>query len=294
MIDTPVFSVVIPTYNRPALLYSCLQALTKQKLQRSDFEIIVVDDGSTPPVRDSIPTEFPGIHLTLIRNPDNKGPAAARNRGAEIAKGKYLAFADDDCLPDPDWLVELQHHLADSPAIAVGGRFVSGGGDIFSATSHAILESVYEYYNNQQGAQFFASVNFAVPAQRYRQIGGFHPNFRTSEDREFCARWLRCGNTLAFAPDAVIVHKFAPGLRNFLRRHYFYGKGAYRFRSLEARNRGRRLMLESPAFYKRLIRPPLKEHSPLSALAISFWAAVAQAASLLGFLVERKCAIRAR
>ena len=289
MIDKPIFSVIIPTYNRQSFLRACLQSLAKQNYPGSDYEVIVVDDGGIPLIQDSIQAEARGMNVTLRRNPQNEGPAAARNRGAECARGEYLAFTDDDCLPDPNWLAELESALATAPSNAVGGRIIDGGGGLFSAASHAILEASYHHYNNPGGTvRFIASLNLAVPAGEFRKIGGFLPEFRTSEDREFCTRWLQCGHSLAFAPEAVVVHKSPTGLRPFLRRHYHYGKGAYRFRTLQAKNKERRLQLEPPAFYWQLIRHPLATQAGMRGIGISLLVAVSQVASLLGFLAERR------
>ena len=289
MSGIPTFSVIIPTYNRPRSLRACLQALIQQSYSKSELEIVVVDDGSIPPIGDTLQTEFPGAIASLIRSPQNEGPASARNRGAEQARGKYFAFIDDDCLPDRNWLSKLELKLGTSPHIAVGGGIISGGQDMFSAASHVILVRAYRYYNESGGApRFFASLNLAVPACGFREIGGFDPAFRTSEDREFCTRWIRRGNGLAFAPEASVVHSYAPGFRAFLYRHYSYGKGAYRYRSMEARNRGERVKLESPAFYMRLIHPSKATQSDPGSAGIFVLTVVAQAASLLGFMAERR------
>ena len=288
MTDRLTFSVIIPTYNRHSSLHACFQSLSQQKYPESDFEIIVVDDGSVPPIRDSIRTEFPGMNVSLLRSPQNEGPAAARNRGAKIARGQYLAFTDDDCLPDANWLAELKCVLTTISANAAGGRIIDGSGSLYSAASHAILDAAYEYYSaSADGPRFLASQNFIVAAKEFRELGGFLPDFRTSEDREFCDRWLRQGNKLAFAPKAVVTHQSPPGLGRFLRRHYHYGRGAYRFRALQARIEKRRLELEPLIFYRKLICRSLSKQAGMRGIAISFLIAVSQASSLLGFLTER-------
>ena len=97
------FSVVIPTYNRPSQLRECLEALADQDYPRTAFEVIVVDDGSTESLRGIDDLFRAKLPLVFLRQ-QNAGPASARNTGAQHAKGRYIAFTDDDCVPARDWL----------------------------------------------------------------------------------------------------------------------------------------------------------------------------------------------
>ena len=289
MNDRLKFSVIIPTHNRHESLRACLQSLSMQNYPKSDYEVIVVDDACIPPIQDSIQAEFPETNVLLLRIMQNEGPSAARNRGVESAHGCYLAFTDDDCVPDPNWLANLESALAAVAAGAVGGPILDGGKSLFSSASHAVLSAVYEYYNAPDGSpRFFGSGNLAVPAVEFRNVGGFNPEFRTSEDREFCARWLRCGYRLVFASEAAVVHRPPNGCGRFLRRHYHYGKGAYRFWALQAKIRKRPMELEPRSFYWQLLRHPMRSGRGVRGIAISFLVAISQLASLLGFLLERR------
>jgi glycosyltransferase involved in cell wall biosynthesis len=288
MMNEPSFSVIIPTYNRQESLSSCLHALVQQNHPGTDFEVIVVDDGSHRPIGNEALAEFPGIEITLLRNPENLGPSSARNWGAARARGKYLAFTDDDCLPDRNWLARLKSALETAPTSAAGGGILDGsGGNLLSAASHLILEAVYKYYNDPAGtARFFATLNMAVPAREFSEIGGFRPDLRTSEDREFCARWLQRGHRMIYVPEATVVHKSLVGLRGFWRRHYHYGMGAYRFRSLQAKNENSAMVLAPAGFYWDLIRYPLAKRFGLREIAFSFLIMISQIASLFGFMTE--------
>src|SRR5215218_836766 len=101
----PQISVIIPTYRRPKLLRSCLTALCSQTLNNSGFEVIVVSDGYDA-VTERVVNSFSGgsISITYKCLLAKGGPAAARNLGWRSAKGKLIAFTDDDCLPEKDWL----------------------------------------------------------------------------------------------------------------------------------------------------------------------------------------------
>src|SRR6185369_10255511 len=104
----PFFSIIVPTYERPAQLSRCLQSLGQLDYPKENYEILVVDDGSAHPL-DDVP--FP---VRILRH-ENTGPAGARNFGASQARGEFLAFTDDDCQPDAGWLRELAPHCAATP-----------------------------------------------------------------------------------------------------------------------------------------------------------------------------------
>src|SRR5437867_3420967 len=88
--ERPVFSIVVPTYRRPKQLAACLQALAKLDYARERFEVIVVDDGSTTPPEAVVTSFQDRLQVTLVLQP-HAGSAAARNTGAERARGEYLA-----------------------------------------------------------------------------------------------------------------------------------------------------------------------------------------------------------
>jgi glycosyltransferase involved in cell wall biosynthesis len=102
-------SVVIPTHNRTRLLESCLQALFCQTLHRYRFEVIVVTDGPDAATAELIDSKFRELDFSikLLSLPEKRGPAAARNLGWKNARAALIAFTDDDCLPDPNWLSNL-------------------------------------------------------------------------------------------------------------------------------------------------------------------------------------------
>ncbi|MBI2467114.1 MAG: glycosyltransferase family 2 protein [Candidatus Rokubacteria bacterium] len=94
---SPLASVVIPAYDAEATLPACLAALARQSLAPERFEVIVVDDGST----DATAQVAERAGVRVVRLPANAGPAAARNRGAQAARGEVLVFTDADCEPTP-------------------------------------------------------------------------------------------------------------------------------------------------------------------------------------------------
>jgi GT2 family glycosyltransferase len=223
---------------------------------------------------------------------DGDGPAAARNRGAQRAQGELLAFTDDDCRPEPGWLRALVRAWAGDPDLAVGGRTTNGlPENPFAAASQTVVDLVYAHYNdngNGAGARFFASNNLAVPTESFRALGGFDERFTTSEDRDFCARWLASGRRLAFASDAVVAHDPRMTFGGFCRRHFDYGRGAYHYHRARPGSLAASLRSELQ-FHRRLpalVRPTLSAVNAPRALSLSALLAAWQAANALGFAWE--------
>ena len=122
----PKISVVVCTYNGSATLSECLESLTG--LVYPDYEVIVVDDGST----DSTPSIVPGFPVKYIRLEKNGGLSRARNAGMNAAEGEIIAYIDDDATADPHWLYFLAASLKRT-AVAVGGPNYAHPGDGFIA-----------------------------------------------------------------------------------------------------------------------------------------------------------------
>lgn len=231
-------SVVVPTRDRPGPLDTCLEALAAQSLPRDRFEVIVVDDGSRAPVEPRLNAWRARINIEVGRTP-GAGPSAARNAGVAMASGRYLAFTDDDCVPDPGWLQALLSGFEAMPDALIGGRTLNLlGGSPAPETSQLISDVVQDFYNADPGhPRFFTSNNLAVEAGPLRAIGGFDERLRTAEDRDLCDRWLASGRRIVFVPDAVVGHAHRMNVAGFIRQHVGYGRGAYLFsRARQSRN----------------------------------------------------------
>ncbi|MFO7694910.1 MAG: glycosyltransferase [Vicinamibacterales bacterium] len=233
-------SVVIPTRDRPGPLDACLEALASQSLPRDQFEVIVVDDGSRAPVEPRLLAWRSRLNIEHARTP-GAGPSAARNAGIAMAAGRYIAFTDDDCVPDLGWLAALMTGFPRRPGALVGGRtFNLLAGSPAPEASQLISDVVQDFYNADPGhPRFFTSNNLAVEAGALQAVGGFDESLRTAEDRDLCDRWLASGRPIAFAPDAVVGHAHRMDLAGFVRQHMSYGRGACQFsRARRARRPG--------------------------------------------------------
>jgi GT2 family glycosyltransferase len=284
----PSFSVVVPSRSRSEQLSTCIRKLEGLDYPTDRYEVIVVDDGSEhePQIEPTSPMRF-----RLIRQ-RHRGPAAARNLGAAHAEGEYLAFVDDDCEPDRGWLAAFAARFATAPEKALGGRTINGlPENSCSAASQLLVSYLQAYYQNGDTSQpgFFASNNLALPAELFRELGGFSTRFRRAagEDRELCARMLDRGLRLEYVPDAVVRHLHALDLRSFSRQHFNYGRGAFAFHQLRRNgSRDATLVPEPPRFYLKLVAYPFAVQSRRAPLVLSGLLAISQLANAGGFLWE--------
>lgn len=286
----PLFSVIVPTYARPRQLALCLEALAGLDFSHDQFEVVVVDDGSPTPPREVTASFADRLSITLLTQP-NAGPGAARNTGAAHARGQFLAFTDDDCTPEKGWLSRLEAAFREAPDCLLGGRTVNRlTGNAYAAASQVIVDAAYAFYNDDSAsARFFASNNMAVPADRFRQSGGFDVAFRiASEDRELCDRWRHTGGRLVYVPDAVVFHAHPLTFLGFCRQHFSYGRGARRYHRLRARRRSGRLSADMGfhARLPRLVRPSLSRLPWRQAAVVVGLLGVWQVANALGFFYE--------
>ncbi len=283
--DVPFFSVIIPTYDRPLQLTTCVNALTKLNYPRDRFEVLVVDDGSPTSLREVVKTFGDAINVKLLCQ-DNTGPAGARNFGAAHATGDFLAFTDDDCEPEVNWLSAFANRFREDSRRVLGGRTINAlEQNPYSATSQLIIDVVYEHFNNDEdGARFFASNNFAVSAEVFQQLKGFDAKFLTSEDRDFCARAIQRGIKLSYAPDAVIKHAHQLTLSTLWRQHYNYGRGAMRFHRARKADDGASFKPDY-RFYSKLLQAStsLGLFRSVQRSVLLFWSQLANAA---GFFYE--------
>jgi len=285
----PKYSIVIPTYNRPERLRKCLQSITQLDYPRNDFEVIVVDDGSQVSLQPIVKPFEVQLSLQLIRQA-NAGPASARNTGAAAAKGTYLAFTDDDCQPDQNWLKAFSKAIAEQPDALIGGYTINAlPENPFSTASQLLIDYIYSYFSPAQGkANFFASNNFVVPRLHYQKLGGFNTNFplAAGEDREFCDRWHHQGYSMKYAPEAKVNHAHWLTLSTFWKQHFNYGRGAYYYHQVRSTRVSENIKVEPITFYWNLITFPLSQRSQHFPPILATLLSLSQVANTLGFFRE--------
>ncbi|BCU76634.1 glycosyltransferase [Luteolibacter sp. LG18] len=217
----PRISVIVCTRNGRERIGGCLEAIAR--MTDSDFETIVVDDGSEDGTGDFVARWFPEV--TLLRLSPG-GLSAARNAGAAAATGTILAFTDDDCEPDREWVTRLRRTFA-------SGRFAAAGGPNLPPPARTRTEAVVSaapgapshVMLDDEEAEHLPGCNIAVTKEAFDAIGGFDPRFRTAgDDVDFCWRLRDAGYRLGFAPGAFVWHWRRPSFRAFLRQQRGYGR----------------------------------------------------------------------
>jgi len=188
-------SVVIPTRHRLESLAACLQRLAPgaQTLDAAQYEVVVADDGDTGDTRARIERSFPWAKWTAG---PRRGPASNRNAGVRASRGEWIAFTDDDTLPDRDWLEQL---LAASDGVqAVEGRTVCRIG-VRSPREHAPI--------NESGGCWWTS-NLAIRRDAFDATGGFDERFTVPhmEDADLRERAFAANVSWRFAPKAIVDH----------------------------------------------------------------------------------------
>jgi glycosyltransferase involved in cell wall biosynthesis len=193
-------SVVVPTYKRSALLKNCLKALLQQTFDADQYEIIVVCDGpdrSTSLLLKKMQRDQPQVRFFALS--ENKGPAAARNIGWLSARGKIIAFTDDDCLPDKNWLREIAWHISPSNMEAISGRVIVPRSD-----------EPTDYELNTAGLETaeFVTANCACTKTALFASGGFDERFRMAwrEDSDLHFKFIDQQIPVSYLTNAVVVH----------------------------------------------------------------------------------------
>lgn len=206
-----VVSVVIPTFNRNALLRRTLLALFAQRFDPARVEILVVDDGCHPATAQLVREMARGEgapRLCYLKSATRQGPAAARNRGWRRARGQFIAFTDDDTLPDRDWLAAGLAAFGDSDLLAAPVDAVSG------KTVVPLAPQPTDYARSIAGLATaeFVSANCFFRRATLERLGGLDENFKIAyrEDSDVFYTLLERGGRVVYTPNAVVVHPVRP------------------------------------------------------------------------------------
>jgi GT2 family glycosyltransferase len=196
-------SVVVPTYRRDDLLAACLARLLDQSLDPSQYEIVVCDDGPSDATGHLVASlrSDAGPPLYYLRVTETQGPAGARNRGWHAAEGSIIAFTDDDCLPDRNWLAAGLAAIAEADAVT--GRTVV-----------PIPEQPTDYERDTAGLATaeFITANCFIRRSALQQLGGFDERFTAAwrEDSDLHFSLLENGFRIQRGEDALVVHPVRP------------------------------------------------------------------------------------
>ena len=216
----PDISVVVCTYNRAALLREALRSLFAQKIENLNYEIIVVDNNSsddTPATVESLKAESP-VNLRYVRE-SRQGNAYARNAGVAQADASIIAFLDDDCTADENWLATIKTALDRDPELAfVGGRVLpvwESEPPSWLNASHWAPLALLDYGTEEREISGLTplgllTANIAVRKEVFDELGGFLTSLQrvkgsigSMEDHEFLLRMCRAGKRGLYLPDLI-------------------------------------------------------------------------------------------
>ena len=212
------YSVVIPVYNGEKTLKTCLTALENQTVSRNEYEIIVVDDGSTDSSGDL--AKAGADHYFYQKN---QGPAVARNLGAQKACGDIIIFTDSDCEPTENWIEEMIRPFNENPAIVgLKGAYLTKQKKIMARFVQIEYETRYEFMKKYQYIDFIDTYAAAYKKNIFLQFNGFDSEFpiAMTEDTELSYRIAAAGHKMVFNPRAIVYHNHPTSFIYYLKRKY--------------------------------------------------------------------------
>lgn len=258
-------SILVPAYNAEATLGECLGACVVQSYPNT--EVLVIDDGST----DGTAEIAQSYDLRYVVQ-ENAGPAAARNRGAQEARGEIIAYTDADCVAAKDWIALLVQGFDDG-VVAVGGTYgIANDSKLLARMIHHEIALRHERFGDE--VDFLGSFNVAYRKAEFLAVGGFDESFRVAsgEDNDLAYRLADRGGRLRFQHAAIVAHYHPESLWPYLRTQQAHG---YWRMKLYAKHPNRSLgdQYAGPVDF---LAPPLS----LTAVGCGLWAGVASSPEL--------------
>jgi mycofactocin system glycosyltransferase len=260
----PFVSVIIPVRDREHELGRCLQSLSQLDYPVERLEVIVVDDGS----RDNSAGCAKEWGARVIDSgADGAGPAAARNQGADAAKGEILAFIDSDCTASKTWLRQLVPLFDDPTLAAIGGKVAGMATRSKLDRYEDIMSSLSLGEHPRQAGKgsdtfYLPSCNLLVKREVFLAMNGFAPTMQVGEDVDLCWRMRDQGWRIAYLPAGTVFHQHRNQLIPFMSRRFFYGTSEEKLQRLH------------PNRKKQMVVPPLLAVLLLAFLSIPWTGAV--------------------
>jgi glycosyltransferase involved in cell wall biosynthesis len=217
MADLPFLSIVIPMRNSAATIEACLAAATSVDYPKDRCEVIVVNDGST----DDCGERAARFDVQVVTLPQSGGAGAARNRGADQARGDYIFFTDSDCVVPANVLRVCAAAIAEH-----GDDCIIGGTYTPLAHDHALFNSFQSVFVNYSETKYpnpdyIATHAMLLPRSLFEQGHWFKEQFLPIlEDVEFCHRLRREGVRLVMHDGLVVAHIFRFSLWRSMRNAY--------------------------------------------------------------------------
>lgn len=220
----PRFSVIVPVYNRVDEINDLLESLSAQTCR--DFEVIIVEDGSTEPCGDLVKSFAGKVDVRYFYKP-NEGRSIARNYGIDRSSGDYLVFFDSDCVIPRDYFAILSAELDRQPLDCFGGP--DAAHESFTPVQKAISFAMTSFLTTGgirggkvQMEKFVPrSFNMGYSRKVYDTVGGFREMF--SEDIDMSTRIRQAGFSIGLIHPAHVFHKRRVDFARFWRQVYVFG-----------------------------------------------------------------------
>ena len=224
-------SLIVPTFNRLPILEKCLAALETQTFPANEFEVIVIDDGSSDGTEATMRQYHPPFRLQYLRQ-TNSGTGAARRNGVAHANGEYLLLMNDDTICDPDLIEQHMraHRELASERWAVLGNFEYPAEAHRRAFTHFLRTGSFMFPQIDMEAGFpypyshFITCNLSIRREAVIEAGSFDSTYKLSEDTELGIRLFEMGYGVLYHPTAHAWHDHFPyAVGNLVRRARVYG-----------------------------------------------------------------------
>ncbi len=220
----PLISVVVCVYNGEDYIEECLRACSR--LQYANFEVLIVDDGSTDRTAEIARKLAAEFNYRLISQPTNQGLSVARNVAIEAARGEIVAYLDADAMPDEDWLRYLSMTFLSYRYAVVGGPNLNplSNTDISDCIDNAPGNAKIVFLGGEL-CDHVPGCNLAVRKSCLAYLGGFRPRYRAAgDDVDFCWRVIESGGSIGSSPGAMVWHYRRPTIAAYLKQQEGYGK----------------------------------------------------------------------
>jgi len=256
-----LFSVIIPMRNEEENIARCLTSLQHLQIAAEEFEVIVVDNGSGDHSVEVARQFQQSINLKILERPGIY-ISGARNAGAGVARGSYLAFLDADCEAKPDWLSQA------ASMISRGSPGIFGSFYLIPDGSSWVARNWYGDRERKESGEVsdLPGGDLFVSRELFCRLQGFDESIQTNEDFEFCQRARADGMSICSLPELSVIHWGTPqSVAGFFRRHRWHGMHVLRV-----------FLRNLPALYN------------FKAVALAFYTVACVAAMLAGGIVAAR------
>lgn len=228
MIENKTYvSIIVPVLNGEKSIGKCLESMTKLTYPKNNFEVIVVDNGSTDRTVEIIET-FQKEHNVDVKLHFQKikSSYAARNIGVKNAKGDILAFTDADCVVDKDWLTNAVVYFSDVTIGGIAGEVLSESGDSIVeryTTDSEILSQKRKF--NSGSLPYAQTANAIYRKELFYKIGYFD-EILSGGDADYSWRMLLDTDyKIIYAEDTIVLHKHRTSLKGLFKQTFKHGYG---------------------------------------------------------------------